>query len=143
MFLSSILDTDFLSLLQDEQDPYFEEAKDAIEKVIESKKNLVGSTTWNKFKKMLESCSILESEAIKPMIKAVKCQACRRKQRNLTQHIMFFSADCNGVKELPLKMEFSVGCFCAERGSLYHDLHHHNSQLKQSCAEKVALPAMK
>jgi len=31
-------------------DPYFEEAKDTIERVIESKKNLVGSTTWNKFK---------------------------------------------------------------------------------------------
>ena len=31
-------------------------------------------------------------------------QACRRKPRNLTQHIMFFSTDCNGVKELPLEM---------------------------------------
>jgi len=31
-------------------DPYFEEATDTIEKAIESKKNLVGSTTWKQFK---------------------------------------------------------------------------------------------
>ena len=30
--------------------PYFEEAKDTIDKVIESKKSLVGSTTWEEFK---------------------------------------------------------------------------------------------
>ena len=36
-------------------DPYFEEAKDTIDKVIESKKNLVGSTTWKQFKVNYES----------------------------------------------------------------------------------------
>lgn len=38
--------------------------------------------------------------------------------------------------------EFSVGCFCAERGSLYHDLHQHHFHLTQSCKEKVAKPAV-
>lgn len=36
----------FLTLL----DSYFEEAQDTIDKVIESRKNLVGSTTWKEFK---------------------------------------------------------------------------------------------
>lgn len=36
-----------------------------------------------------------------------------------------------------LFQKFTVGCYCAERGHIYHDLHHHDVRLKEECIEKV------
>ena len=40
-----------------------------------------------------------------------------------------------------LLKEFKVGCYCADRGFLYHDLHHCKQQLTESCSEKVKIKA--
>ena len=49
----------FLTLL----DSYFEEAQDTIDKVIESRKNLVGSTAWKEFKVNVNNYESLEFNA--------------------------------------------------------------------------------
>ena len=36
-----------------------------------------------------------------------------------------------------LFQEFTVGCFCAERGHIYHELHHLDFEWKKDCIEKV------
>lgn len=75
------------------------------------------------------NCLEVKSEPFQNPPRKGKCQACLL-PRSLTERIVCYQPD--GEVEM-----FKVGCFCAERGLLYHELHHWRQQLKESCSEKI------
>lgn len=129
VILNSIVDEEFSSSLQNSNDHRFEKAQTYWDNLINTKKDQVVSNNWKKYKEMLMNCPVVKSDSLRK--KKGKCEACLL-QRTITECMMFYE-EPNGKK---IK-EFKVGCYCADRGFLYHDLHHCKQQLTESCSEKV------
>ncbi|XP_078347461.1 uncharacterized protein LOC144632653 isoform X2 [Oculina patagonica] len=132
--LSSVLDCEFVPSLQDGTDAYFENARKIVHNLLETKKNTVESSRWKKYKEMLQNCHSYESIPLPDTIMDTTCEACRL-TRDLSEKIIFYD-ECDG-KKVKVK-EFSVGCFCADRGSIYHELHHLDIELEDNCIQKIS-----
>jgi len=130
--LRSLLENDSS---ENESDPGFEQAKIVIEDKLWSKKMLVDSNAWSiEFKEMLGRYSFLEDTTLlsKPVDATCKCQACKR-NRHITRCFSFYKVPQGGIVQ-----EFRIGCYCADKASLYHQLHHYCSfTLMKKCIEKL------
>lgn len=73
---------------------------------------------------------MVKSESLRNKIEQ-KCEGCLM-SRTLSECMVFYE-EPNGRK---IK-EFKVGCYCAGRGLVFHDLHHFKPQLKERCSEKI------
>nr|XP_058950446.1 coiled-coil domain-containing protein 82-like [Pocillopora verrucosa] len=112
-------------------DDDFKRAQTHWERLINTKKeSQVGSDAWRDYKEMLMNCPVVKIIPLTQTLKG-KCEACLL-PRSLTQCMVCYEEPDGEVKK-----EFQVGCFCAERGSLYHELHHYKQHLKESCSEKI------
>ncbi|XP_068762715.1 uncharacterized protein [Montipora capricornis] len=115
----------------EDSDPYFEKAKQIIEKELGGRKSLVTSNVWSQdFLKLLSENHVLEQRFLAGA-ETAKCQACQRK-RKITRVISLQNEEGETVKD------FRVGQFCAAQGVLFHRIHHYISvELKKRCEEKL------
>ncbi|XP_067043953.1 coiled-coil domain-containing protein 82-like isoform X2 [Acropora muricata] len=102
-----------------------------VESVLESKKNLVSSSRWDrKFTDELKKNRVLTHEQL-PYVFEGKCQACRF-SRDISRMISLQNDDGETV------VEFLVGRFCAGKATIYQKIHHFcDVKLKKSCKRKI------
>lgn len=116
-------------------DSRFKKAQTYWEKLINTtKESLVASIKWRDYKEKLKKCEVVKFVPLKPTTERQKCEACSM-SCFLTKRVV-----CDEEPDGPdgeVKQEFEVCRSCADKGHVYHKLHHYKQQLKESCFKKI------